>query len=188
MHRCQCACKRGGEDYDRGLGPSPLEEGHMLSRRKKFMLLTAIAGGAAMSNITAIAQIAAGTPPAAAEAGRESRFMVIQQLGLGDPTLKLTTAQRAQIDKTIRAYLVEQDIAAGQSATPARTATKSSAGQNQEVLAARRVAREQLADSVGQVLNNEQREIWHAAQATRQARIARQLPGSPRNPETATPK
>jgi hypothetical protein len=93
---------------------------------------------------------------------QESRFATIQQLGLNNPELKLTKSQRVEIDKTIHAYVVEQN------AVLSKLSDSTSGRQSQDALAMRSAARDRLFVSVGKMLTAQQREIMEAARAVRQ--------------------
>jgi hypothetical protein len=75
---------------------------------------------------------------------------------LGDASLKLTDAQKAEVDKAADAYLAEmQKIPAAAPGGPP----------SPEVQAARTKARDNLIAAVNKVLNDEQKKAWEALRA-----------------------
>jgi hypothetical protein len=89
------------------------------------------------------------------------RANTIQRFGLGDPALKLTDAQKAEIDKAADAYVAEMKTAnekypMAQGAMP-----------SEEAMGARNKARENLTAAVNKVLNADQKKTWEASQAAR---------------------
>lgn len=104
-------------------------------------------------------------PGAQGMTGPVDHLSTIQRLGLGDPALKLSARQRAEIDNIIGVYVAEQQtLAAKQPITPGTRPSE-------ESIAARRAAFDQLSLAVGNVLNSEQRGLWQNAQAQRQAQL-----------------
>lgn len=93
--------------------------------------------------------------------GPVDRPTMIQRMALDDPALKLSDAQKAQVDKLVDGYIAEQ----GQLRTkyPMTPGTPMS----QEGMAAMRASRENLNTAVGKVLDDSQRATWQAAMAAR---------------------
>ena len=143
--------------------------GHMVSKKLKGLLVVAAAGAMAMVSMGAFAQAPGGGPPGGGPprggGGPGGGFGaptdaagVIQRFGLGAPELKLTDAQKAQIDKIAAAYLEDMKKVppATQGAPPSPEAT-----------AARTAARTKLTDEVHKVLDADQNKTFDAAQAQR---------------------
>jgi Spy/CpxP family protein refolding chaperone len=148
----------------------------MVSKKLKGMLVVAAAGAMAIVSAGAFAQAPAGGPPGGGGmrpgggggfAQPTDRAGVIQRFGLNAPELKLTDAQKAQIDKLADAFLEEQKklppMQQGMQMTP-------------EAMQARQAPRANLVAAVGKVLNDEQRKTFEAAQAQRRG------PGGPGGP------
>lgn len=136
-------------------------------KRKTGTLLLAVAAGAMMTMAAgAFAQAPAGGPPGGGPPrgmgmGQPDRAGTIQRFGLGDAALKLTDAQKAQIDKAVEAYVAEMT-----SVNQKYPMTQGSPP-SQEAMGARTKARDDLNDAIGKVLNDEQKKTWEAAQASR---------------------
>ncbi len=123
--------------------------------------LLAAATGAMMMMMAAGAQAqapgggagpGAGGPPRGGMAmGPVDRASTIERNGLADPALKLTAAQKAEIDRIADAYVAEVQ--------------KAPAGQ--EAMTARMQARQNMTAAVNKVLTDEQRKTWETAQAGR---------------------
>lgn len=137
--------------------------------------LLAVATGAMMMVMAAGAQAqapgggagpGAGGPPRGGMMGPVDRATTIERNGLADPALKLTAAQKAEIDKIADAFVAEVQ--------------KAPAGQ--EAMAARMKARENMTAAVNKVLNDEQRKTWEAAQAARRPAGGMGGPGGPGGP------
>jgi Spy/CpxP family protein refolding chaperone len=93
---------------------------------------------------------------------------VIQRFGLGTPELKLTDAQKGQIDKLADNYLAEMaKLPPMQQGQPP----------DQAALQARRVPQEKLIAEVGKVLTPDQKKTFDAQQAERQQRRGGGGPG-----------
>lgn len=134
--------------------------------KMRRMLLAVTAGALLTMAAGAMAQAPGGGapgagPPRGGPGGfgpPTDRAGVIQRNGLGDPALKLTDAQKAEIDKAADAYLAEvQKIPAAAPGGPP----------SPEVMAARNTARDNLMAAVNKVLNDEQKKTLEAAQAAR---------------------
>ncbi|MET0279706.1 MAG: hypothetical protein ABW278_01095 [Steroidobacteraceae bacterium] len=124
-----------------------------------------IAGVLALATVNVMAQVPAGGPPRGMGMGMgmgaADRPTTIERNGLNDPALKLSDAQKAQIDKIVDGYLAEQKMLRekypmGQGMPP-----------SQEAMTAMRAARENLNAALGKVLDDKQRAAWQAAQAAR---------------------
>lgn len=93
------------------------------------------------------------------------RAGVIQQFGLGDAALKLTDAQKGEIDKAADGYL------AATKAITEKYPMAQGSPPSQETMQAMRTertkARDDLTAAVNKVLNDEQKKTWEAAQAAR---------------------
>lgn len=130
----------------------------------KGMLVAGAAGMMALMAMGAAAQAPMGGPPRGAGMGMMGpvdKASTIERMGLNDPALKLTAAQKAEIDKVAEAYVAEQKALGekypmGQGTPP-----------SQEGMQARRAAREKFTAAVGKVLDEGQRKTWEAAQAAR---------------------
>lgn len=98
------------------------------------------------------------------------RAGVLQRNGLDNADLKLTAAQKAEIDKAADAYLAEiQKIPAAAPGGPP----------SPEVQAARTKARDNLMAAVNKVLNDDQKKTLEAAQAARRGGGGMGGPGGP---------
>lgn len=138
------------------------------------MLAAATAGAMVMVAMDAAAQAPppggpGGGPPRMGMMGAADRPTTIQRQGLDDPALKLTDAQKAQIDKIVDAYLADQK-AMRDKMTPGSPPS-------QDVMGAMRAAREKFTADIGKVLNDDQRKTWEAAQAARRAQFGGGGPG-----------
>ncbi len=140
----------------------------MVSKTRKSKLAAAIACALAIFATNMLAQEQSGGASHLPQplVGQESRFAVIQQLGLNDPALRLATAQRAEIDKIILAYVAQQNMAI------AKSPQKADGARGQEAMAARRSARDNLAASINKILNAQQRETWEAAKSARRTQMS----------------
>ncbi len=122
-----------------------------------------------LSTITAL-PAAAQTPPrdmprglgdGGAFGGIVDRATTIDSQGLNNPMLRLTTAQRAEIDQLVDAYQEEQKKLND------KFSKAQSAQASQEAISARKTARANLTTALATVMNSEQRKTWEAAQAAR---------------------
>lgn len=141
-----------------------------MKRMMKGGLLAAATGVMLMVSGMASAQAPGGGPGAGPPRGgmgmgmgmgTPDRAGTIQRQGLNDPALKLTDAQKAEIDKIADAYVKE--ITAVNEKYPMTPGSPPS----QEAMSARQKANENLTAAVGKVLNADQRKTWEAAQASR---------------------
>jgi hypothetical protein len=129
-------------------------------------ILAAVAA-LALASVGALAQAPGGGPPRGMGMGMgmgmgaADRPTMIQRLGLDDAALKLSDAQKGQIDKIVDGFLAEQKTLAEK--YPMTPGTPPS----QEAMTARRAARENLNAAVGKVLDDTQRKTWETAQAAR---------------------
>jgi hypothetical protein len=139
----------------------------MVSKKLKGMLVAAAAGAMAIASVGAFAQAPAGGPPGGGGmrpgggggfAQPTDRAGVIQRYNLNAAELKLSDAQKAQIDKLADAFLEEQKklppMQQGAQMTP-------------EAMQARQAPRQNLVTAVGKVLNDEQRKVFEASQQRR---------------------
>ena len=130
----------------------------------KTLLLAAAAGAMMTMAAGAMAQAPAGGPGAGPPRGGPGtgapldRAGAIQRFGLGDAALKLTDAQKAEIDKAADAYV------AAMGKLPAMTP---GSPPSPEAQAARTKVRDDFTAAVNKVLNDEQRKTFEAAQASR---------------------
>lgn len=153
----------------------------MDSRKLKTMLVAGAASVMAMVAVQAVAQAPAGGPPRGGPGmgmgmgmmGPADKATTIERMGLNDPALKLTAAQKGEIDKITEAYVAEQK-ALGEKYPMAQGSPPS-----QEGMQARRTAREKFTAAVGKVLNDEQRKTWEAAQAARRPPMGGAPGGAP---------
>jgi hypothetical protein len=138
-----------------------------MKRNLKTLLLAATAGAMMTMAAGAMAQAPAGGPGAGPPGGGPGRggfggpvdrASTIQRFGLGDASLKLTDAQKGEIDKAADAYVAAMGKvpAAAPGGPP-----------SPEVQAARTKARDDFTAAVNKVLNDEQRKTFEAAQASR---------------------
>lgn len=139
----------------------------MSNRKWKRLVVCAALGTMSFGAIHSEAQAPAPVPPPGAKSvsAPETRFSAIQQLGLNNPALKLTTEQKARIDEILAAYLAEQN------AVSSRYAVAPGAQSSPEIVAARRAAHDKLKATIGGVLSKEQRQTWDAEQGSRRARM-----------------
>jgi len=86
---------------------------------------------------------------------------MISRLGLDDAALKLSDAQKGQIDKLVDGYIAEQ--ATLREKYPMTQGSPPS----QDMMNAMRSSRENLNTAVGKVLNDSQRATWEAGMAAR---------------------
>lgn len=148
--------------------------------------MAVMVGAFALASMTAMAQAPQGGPPPGGPRGpgmgmgmgmgmmgAADRPTTIERLGLNDAALKLTAAQKGEIDKIVDAFLAEQKtlnekypMAQGQPMNP-------------EGMTARRTARENMTGAINKVLNEEQRKTWEAAQAARRPMMGPGGPGGP---------
>lgn len=140
--------------------------------RKLRTLLVAAATGAMMTMAAgAMAQAPGGGPGAGGPGmgmgmgmgmgGQLDRAGVIQRFGLGDEALKLTAAQKTEIDKAADGY-----VAAMTQVNQKYPMTPGSPP-SQEATAARTKARDDFNAAVGKILNADQKKTWDASQAAR---------------------
>ena len=140
-----------------------------MKRILKGGLLAAATGAMMMMAAGAFAQAPgagpAGGPPRGMGMGMGApdRAGTIQRNGLDDAALKLTDAQKAEINKIADAYVAEVN------AISQKYPMQPGAGPNQEAMVARQTATQNLTAAVNKVLNAEQRKTWEAAQAARRA-------------------
>jgi Spy/CpxP family protein refolding chaperone len=146
--------------------------GHMFSKTLKGMLVVAAASAMAIVSVGASAQAPGGGPPGGGRPGGggpgggggfgqpTDRAGVIQRFGLGAPELKLTDAQKAQIDKLADTYLADMaklpPMQMQQGQMP-----------SQEEMQKRQAPRTALIDGVHKVLTPDQTKIFDAAQQQR---------------------
>ncbi len=114
-----------------------------------------------LASATAFAQAPGGGPPRGPGGGMgmgapADRPTTIQRQGLNDPALNLTAAQKAEIDKIVDAYLVEQKALAEK--YPMTPGSPPGA----DAQAARMKSREDFTAALGKVLNDAQRKTWEA--------------------------
>jgi hypothetical protein len=128
-------------------------------------MLTVIAA-LTLASATAFAQAPGGGAPGGPPRGMggggmgmggvADRPTTIQRQGLNDPALNLTAAQKAEIDKIVDAYLVEQKALAEK--YPMTPGSPPGA----DAQAARTKSREGFTAALGKVLNDAQRKTWEA--------------------------
>lgn len=145
-----------------------------MSIKFRETLVAATASVMAVFAVGAAAQAPAGGPPRGGGMGMmgaADRPTTIERMGLNDPALKLTAAQKSEIDKIVDGYLAEQKtLAEKYPMTPGSPP-------GQDAMQARRTARDNLNTALGKVLNDEQRKSWEAAQAARRPQMGG--PGGP---------
>jgi hypothetical protein len=128
---------------------------------------------------TATAQAPGGGPPRSGMGmgmgmmGAADRPAMIQRLALDDAALKLTDAQKGEIDKLVDGYLAEQKT------LREKYPMTQGSPPSQEMMGAMRTARENLNTAVGKVLNDAQRTTWQAAMAARRPQMGPGGPGGP---------
>lgn len=99
----------------------------------------------------------------ACKVGAQDRFRrsTTRRKNTCNPSLKLSPAQKTQIDKIADVYVAESTTLSGKyPMTPGSPPS-------QEAMAARMKSREGFTAAVNQVLNDEQKKTWQAAQASR---------------------
>jgi Spy/CpxP family protein refolding chaperone len=146
--------------------------GFMIGSKFKKILTAAAASAVVMGSATAFAQAPGGGPPPGGGMmrGPMDRPTMISRLGLDDAALKLSDAQKGQIDKLVDGYIAEQaTMRAKYPMTPGSPPS-------QDMMTAMRSSRENLNTAVGKVLNDSQRATWEAGMA------ARRPPGGPGGP------
>jgi hypothetical protein len=161
--------------------------GHMFSKSLKGILVVAAAGALAVVSMGASAQAPGGGPPGGGPGGARmgggfgqptDRAGVIQRFGLGAPELKLTDAQKGQIDKLADNYVAEMaklpPMQQGQAP-------------DQAAMAARQAPRAKLIEEVGKILNADQKKTFDAAQAAQQQRRGGGGPGGAGGPGGGRP-
>jgi Spy/CpxP family protein refolding chaperone len=151
----------------------------MFSKSLKGMLVVAAAGALAVVSMGASAQAPGGGPPGGGPGGARmgggfgqptDRAGVIQRFGLGAPELKLTDAQKGQIDKLADNYLAEM----------AKLPPMQQGQQmDQAAMQARMAPRTKLIDEVGKVLTPDQKKTFDAAQQQRRGGGGPGGPGGP---------
>lgn len=132
--------------------------------------LVAMATGALMMMATgAYAQApggGAGGPPRGGMGmgmgmGQLDRAGTLQRFALDDPALKLSDAQKAEINKAADAYVAQMNtVNEKYPFTPGSPPS-------QEGMAARQKVRDDFVAAVNKVLNDEQRKTWETAQSSR---------------------
>lgn len=142
-----------------------------MTGKLKTLLLAAAAGAMMTMTAGAMAQApggGAGGPPRGGPGmggpgmgGQLDRAGAIQRFGLGDEALKLTAAQKAELDKAADAYVAA--MTAVNAKYPRTQGTPPSA----EATAARAKPTEDMNAAVAKVLTAEQKKTWDAAQAAR---------------------
>jgi len=141
--------------------------GRMKDSGFRKILAATVASTMILVTAAAIAQAppGGGPPPGMGGMGMgmgpADRPTTIQRLGLDDPALKLSDAQKAQVDKLVDGYIAEQ--AKMREKYPMTQGSPPS----QEMMGAMRASRESLNAAVGKVLNDSQRATWEAAMAAR---------------------
>jgi hypothetical protein len=154
-----------GERYDQGVHSHFCYGGFTMTGKLKTLLLAVAAGAMMTMTAGAMAQApgggpGAGGPPRGGMGGPLDRAGAIQQFGLGDEALKLTAAQKTELDKAADAYVtamtaVNTQFPRGQGApTP-------------EATAARAKPREAMNAAIAKVLTADQKTTRDAAQAAR---------------------
>jgi Spy/CpxP family protein refolding chaperone len=125
--------------------------------------MAVIAGVLALATVNVMAQAPAGGPGRGMGMGMGAadRPTTIERNGLNDPALKLSDAQKAQIDKIVDGYVAEQKT------LREKYPMAQGSPPSQEAMTAMRSARENLNTAVGKVLDDKQRATWQAAQAAR---------------------
>jgi Spy/CpxP family protein refolding chaperone len=147
----------------------------------KLNRILATATATALLALAAAPAIAQGPPGGGPPPGMGMRGMggpvdragMIQRLALDDPALKLSAAQKAQVDKLVDGYIAEQ--AQLREKYPMTQGTPPS----QEMMTAMRGSRDNLNTAVGKVLDDSQRATWEAAMAARRPPGMGGPPGGP---------
>lgn len=151
----------------------------MIGSKLNRILATAVAGAlVALAAAPAIAQgpPGGGPPPGmgmgmGGMGGPVDRAGMIQRLALDDPALKLSDAQKVQIDKLVDGYIAEQ------AQLREKYPMTQGAPPSQDMMTAMRGSREKLNTAVGKVLNDSQRATWEAAMAARRQGMGMGPPG-----------
>ncbi len=129
----------------------------MIGTKLKRILTITAASAVVLVSSTAFAQ----APPGGGMRAPMDRPTVITRMGLDDPALKLSDAQKGQIDKLVDGYIAEQ--ATLREKYPMTQGSPPS----QEAMTAMRGARDNFTGAVGKVLNDSQRATWEASMAAR---------------------
>jgi Spy/CpxP family protein refolding chaperone len=134
-----------------------------MSGSKFRKILTATAASAVMLvSASAFAQApGGGPPPGGGMRGPMDKPTMISRLGLDDAALKLSDAQKGQIDKLVDGYIAEQATLRG------KYPMTQGSPPSQDMMNAMRSSRENLNTAVGKVLNDSQRATWEATMAAR---------------------
>jgi Spy/CpxP family protein refolding chaperone len=121
--------------------------------------MVVVAGVLALAAVNVMAQMPGGGRGMGM--GAADRPTTIERLGLNDASLKLSDAQKAQIDKIVDGYVAEQKtLREKYPMTPGSPPS-------QDAMTAMRSSRDNLNTAVGKVLDDTQRASWQAAQAAR---------------------
>ena len=138
----------------------------MVSKTWKGLLVATAASAMTMMAANVMAQAPQGGAPRGPGGGmgggmgmgggQLDRAGVIQRFGLGDEALKLTAAQKGELDKAADAYVAEMKTV--------NEKYPMTQGQppGQDAMQARMKARDNLNAAVGKVLNAEQKKTWDA--------------------------
>ena len=148
--------------------------GFMIGSKFRKILAATAASAVMLVSASAFAQApGGGPPPGGGMRGPMDKPTMISRLGLDDAALKLSDAQKGQIDKLVDGYIAEQ--ATLREKYPMTQGSPPS----QDMMNAMRSSRENLNTAVGKVLNDSQRATWEAGMA------ARRPPGGPGGPPPA---
>jgi hypothetical protein len=121
--------------------------------------MVVVAGVLALAAVNVMAQMPAGGRGMGM--GAADRPTTIERLGLNDAALKLSDAQKKQIDTIVDGYVAEQKT------LREKYPMAQGSPPSQDAMTAMRSSRENLNTAVGKVLNDTQRTTWQAAQAAR---------------------
>jgi Spy/CpxP family protein refolding chaperone len=150
----------------------------MSGSKFKKILAAAAASAVVMVSATAFAQApGGGPPPGGGMRPPADKAGTIQRMGLDDPALKLSDAQKGQIDKIMDGYVAEQ------ATLRAKYPMTQGSPPSQDMMTAMRTSRDNLNAAVGKVLNDSQRATWEATMAAR--RPPGGGPGGPGGPPPA---
>ena len=134
----------------------------MIGSKFRKVLAATAASAVMIVSASAFAQApGGGPPPGGGMRGPMDKPTTISRLGLDDAALKLSDAQKGQIDKLVDGYIAEQ--ATLREKYPMTQGSPPS----QDMMNAMRSSRENLNTAVGKVLNDSQRATWEAGMAAR---------------------
>ncbi len=136
----------------------------MVSKTWKAMLVGAIAGVMTMAASAQDSKQVSETDSGGAVAGmaaERTRSITISRFSLGDPALRLSSAQTTQIDKIVSAY------AAAQAVGNSKISIEKGDRPSEADISKQQSSLTSLIESIGNVMTSEQRKSWEATQGMR---------------------